>query len=131
MADLFSEDWMVSFAEAWNDESDVSGKLGEAGFNSVIGYGFPGDDAPAGVIVVENGQVTSAGAFEGEDLDWDLRADAKNWDKWISKPPGMAGLGMAVTTGKLKFKTGDYGTMMKNPALAGPFVKSFALMAKV
>ncbi len=131
MADLFSEDWMQAFGNAWNDTPEVSGPLAEAGFNSVIGYGYADDDAPTGVIVVENGAVTAAGSYGGEDLDWDIRASADNWNKWLKKAPGMAGLGMAFTTGKLKFKVGDYKGMMKNPKLAGPFVKSFAVMGAV
>jgi hypothetical protein len=43
----------------------------------------------------------------------------------------MAGLGMAFTTGKLKFLEGDYKGMLKDPRMAGPFVKSFSLMGKV
>ena len=131
MAELFSEDWMQAFGNAWNDNGDITGPLSEAGFNSVIGYGYPDDDTATGVIVVENGVATAAGSYGGEDLDWDIRASRAQWDKWLSKPPGMAGLGMAFTTGKLKFKVGDYKGMMKNPALAGPFVKSFGTMANV
>jgi hypothetical protein len=43
----------------------------------------------------------------------------------------MVGLGTAYTFGKLKFLVGDYGAMIKNPAMAGPFIKSFGLMAKI
>ncbi len=40
-------------------------------------------------------------------------------------------LGIAVATGKLKFEKGDFASMIKNPSMAGPFVKSFALMAQI
>ncbi len=40
-------------------------------------------------------------------------------------------MGVAVTTGKLKFATGDYASMIKNPKMAGPFIKSFALMSEI
>lgn len=43
----------------------------------------------------------------------------------------MISLGLAYTSGKLKFKTGDYGAMIKNPAMAGPFIKSFTVMGRV
>ena len=128
---LFDADWMAAFGEAWNNEPELSGALAEIGFNSVIGYGFPGDDAPQGVITVENGMVTSAGAYNGEELNWDIRAKEDQWNKWIAKPPGMTGLGMAFTTGKMKFIVGDYGAMVKDPRLAGPFIKSFSVMAQV
>lgn len=131
MSDLFSADWMRKFGEQWNATDDLAGALEKIGFNSVIGYGFPDGDAPSGVITVENGKVTASGAFDGQDLSWDMRASADQWQKWMSKPPGMAGLGMAVTTGKLKFKVGDYGAMLKDPRMANPFIKSFSVMGQV
>ena len=130
MADLFSDSWMKSFGEQWNGEPELAGALSQIGFNSTIGYGFTGDAAPSGVIVVENGTVTSAGAYNGEALNWDLRAAADNWQKWIDKGIGMTGLGIAYTTGKLKFNVGDYTAMLKDPRMAGPFIKSFSVMGR-
>ena len=43
----------------------------------------------------------------------------------------MMALGIAYTRGKLKFNVGDYGAMIKNPAMAGPFIKSFTVMGQV
>jgi len=40
-------------------------------------------------------------------------------------------MGMAVATGKLKFNSGDFGAMIKNPSMAGPFVESFSLMSQI
>jgi hypothetical protein len=131
MADLFSAEWMTSFADHWNAEGDLIGPLADIGFNSVIGYGFPDDDRPSGVLVVENGKAVSAGAYDGEELNWDIRASADQWNKWIAKPPGMMGLGAAFTTGKMKFRVGDYGAMLKDPRMAKPFIKSFSVMGKV
>jgi len=131
MADLFSDEWMKSFQAIWNGDPGLKDALADIGFNSVIGYGFPGDDAPCGFIAVENGEVTNAGAYNGEELNWDIRADQKNWEKWLNKGIGMAGMGMAVTTGKMKFKVGDFKAMVKDPRMAGPFIKSFEAMGKV
>ena len=131
MADLFSAGWMASFAEAWNNEPGLSDELAKIGFNSVIGYGFDGDANPAGVLTVENGKAVSSGAYSGETLNWDLRATADNWQGWMTKPPGMMALGMAYTTRKLKFNKGDYSAMIKDPRMAGPFIKSFAIMGQV
>ena len=131
MSGLFSEEWMGKFKDEWNGTADLSDALEKIGFNSVIGYGFPGDDAPSGVITVESGKVTGAGPFDGQDLSWDMRASEEQWQKWMGKPPGMTGLGMAVTTGKLKFKVGDYGAMLKDPRMATPFIKSFSVMGQV
>ncbi len=131
MSKLFSDDWMVDFGNAWNDEPSLGDALAKIAFNSVIGYGFDGEAQPRGVLVVENGYVVKAGDFAGETLNWDLRASEADWLKWCEKPLGMVGLGMAYTTGKLSFKVGDYAAMIKNPAMAGPFVKSFGVMASV
>jgi putative sterol carrier protein len=128
---LFSEEWMNELKTQWNNEPEVKDKLADINFSSVITCGFKGDDKPIGVFVVENGECTRAGAYTDESPDWDMRADEKNWMKWVSKPLGMAGMGMAYASGKLKFNKGDYGAMIKNPKMAGPFVKSFALMTKI
>ncbi len=130
MSDLFSDDWMKSFMAEWNDEPDLSDALAKIDFKSVIGYGFQGDNAPLGVLVVEDGKATAAGAYNGEEMNWDIRASQAQWDKWISKPPGMMGLGAAFTTGKMKFVVGDYGAMIKDPRMAKPFIKSFSVMSR-
>jgi len=128
---MFSEDWMKQYGEAWNTEPGLADALEQISFNSVIGYGFEGADAPVGYIDVQNGKVVSSGAYDGQDLNWDLRASEANWQKWAKKPPGMVGLGMAYTTKKLKFIIGDYAAMVKDPRMAGPFIKSFGVMGKV
>ncbi len=131
MAELFSDEWMNGFMEQWNAEPELADALAQIGFNSVIGYGFDGDDQPAGVITVENGKAVSAGAYNGEELNWDIRCKPDQWSKWIAKPPGMMGLGTAFATGKMKFKVGDYSSMLKDPRMAGPFIKTFSVMGRV
>jgi hypothetical protein len=130
MADLFSDEWMKTFMAQWNAEPDLSDALAQIGFNSVIGYGFEGEDQPRGVLSVENGKAVAAGAYNGETMNWDIRCAEAQWKKWISSPPGMMGLGTAFATGKMKFKVGDYGAMIKDPRMAGPFIKSFSVMAR-
>lgn len=129
--DMFSAEWMDKFKDAWNSDPELAGALEAIGFNSVIGYGFDGDQQPLGVIVINNGHAVDAGAFNGQDLNWDLRASKENWQKWSQKPPGMMALGIAYTSRKLKFEVGDYAAMIKDPRMAGPFIKSFAAMGKV
>ena len=131
MAELFSPEWMTKYMEEWNKEPELSDALAKISFNSTIGYGMDGEDAPRGVLVVENGKAVSAGPYNGEELNWDLRATEDNWKKWAAKPPGMMGLGMAYTSRKIKFNVGDYGAMIKDPRMAGPFIKSFAVMGRV
>ncbi len=130
MADLFSEEWMKSFMAQWNAEPELCDALAAINFNSVIGYGFEDGDQPVGVLTVENGKAVAAGGYNGETLNWDIRCSAEQWKKWIASPPGMMGLGMAFTSGKMKFKVGDYGAMLKDPRMAKPFIKSFTVMGK-
>ena len=131
MAELFSDEWMKSYLEQWNAEPELADALAQIGFNSTIAYGLDGEDQPRGVLVVENGKAVAAGAYNSEELNWDLRASADQWQKWMSKPPGMMGLGMAYTSRKLKFEVGDYAAMIKDPRMAGPFIKTFSVMGKV
>jgi len=131
MAALFSDAWMKELMNAWNNEPEVKDKLAEIGFNSVITCGFKDEENPRGAFVVENGVCVRAGGWNGEKPDWDMRADMKDWLKWVEKGIGMMGLGTAYATGKLKFKHGDYKAMIKDPRMAGPFVKSFGLMQQI
>ena len=131
MSNLFTSDWMSKYQEVWNSDAELSDELAKIDFSSLIGYGFDGDENPIGVLKVENGKAVESGPYNGEELNWDLRASADNWQKWIAKPPGMMGLGMAYTSRKLKFNKGDYSAMIKDPRMAGPFIKSFAAMGQV
>jgi hypothetical protein len=131
MAELFSDAWMKELMDAWNAEPEVSNKLAEIGFNSVICCGFKDEENPRGVFVVENGTCVRAGDWNGEAPDWDMRADRKDWMKWVENGIGMAGMASAYMFGKLKFRHGDYAAMIKDPRMAGPFVKSFGLMQKI
>ena len=132
MAELFSDAWMKSYKEEWNNEPELSGKLAEINFNSNIAYGFLGEDKHRGILVVEEGKASDARPYNDDDeLNWDLRASEENWNKWIEKGLGMASLGAAYVSGKLKFKTGDYKAMIKDPRMAGPFVKSFTVMGRI
>ena len=131
MADLFSDEWAQAFKDAWNADDDITKSLERAGFNSVVAFGLPDDDVPAFVMTIQNGMVSSINSAAMDDIKWDIRATTDNWLSLIVKPPGLMKLGIAYTSRKLRFKTGDYATMIKDPSLAGAFVKSFALMGKV
>jgi hypothetical protein len=131
MAKLFSAEWMNQLKDSWNAEPEIKGKLAEIGFSSTIAWGFKDEENPRGILVVENGECVSAGEWNNETLNWDLRADLADWLKWVEKGIGMMGLGAAYTTGKLKFKVGDYKSMIKDPRMAGPFVKTFGLLQKI
>lgn len=131
MIDLFSPEWMQVFGEQWNAEPELADALAKIHFNSVIGYGFEGDPNPTGVLTIEEGKVVSAGTYNGEKLNWDLRADCQHWQRWKTKGLNMMGLSMAYMTRKLQFQVGDYTAMIKDPRMAAPFIKSFAVMSRV
>lgn len=129
--ELFSDDWMKKYMIEWNNEATLAGKLEEISFNSTIAYGVDGEDQPRGIIHIKNGIATSAGAYNGEENNWDLRAREETWKDWMKKEMGMMGLGAAYTTRRLKFANGDYKAMIRDPRMAGPFIKSFTVMGRV
>jgi hypothetical protein len=132
-AELFSAEWMNGFKDAWNSNSEITETLAKIKFNSTIAYGFKGADKPLGVIVVKDGVVTSAGAYNDEELNWDLRAPKEKWEKWLASEngPSKFDLFKPAWMGGLKFKIGNYSAMAKNPSMMGPFLKSFAVMGQV
>lgn len=131
MADLFSNEWAQSFKDAWNADEEITVSLQRAGFNSVVAFGMPENDDPSFVMTIENGVVSSVNTASVDDIKWDIRATVEDWLSLIVKPPGLMKLGIAYTSRKLRFRKGDYATMIRDPSLAGAFVKSFALMGKV
>ncbi len=131
MSDLFDTNWMKKFQQEWNRDRDLAIALKDIAFNAIIAYGFPDEENPRGVITVNNGQVVDAGPYENQPLNWDLRARKKHWYDWLNREVGKASLGLAYSTGKLKFLAGDYKSMIKNPQLFKPFVKSFSVMGRI
>lgn len=115
----------------WNADTKFTGTLEKTGFNALIGYGFPGDGVPTGILAVQQGKVIRSGLYQGEALDWDLRADPESWKDWLENGLGMERFGFVIARGKLKFKQGDFRSMLKNPSLGGAFLRSFELMGQV
>ena len=130
MSELFSRDWAIRYQNVWNGPQGIAEELASVGFSSVVAFGMDNEENPRCVLTISHGQVVSAGPPNGEDIVWDLRADAGEWQKLLEKPPGLMKLGLAYTSRKLKFKKGDYAAMIKNAHLANAFVKCFALMER-
>jgi len=130
MSELFSNDWAQRYKDIWNGPQGIADELGRAGFSSVVAFGMDGEEPPRCVLVISQGKIMTAGPHKGENIVWDLRADKDEWQQMMDKPPGLMKLGLMYTSRKLKFKKGDYAHMIKDPALAGAFVKCFALMAQ-
>ncbi len=131
MSELFSEAWIKSLGDAWNNDPLVVEPLKKAGFTSTISYGFIGEEHPKCLLDIVNGKIISASLYKNEDIDWDLRADPQNWEKWVTKGFGLTKLGPAVATRALQFAQGDYRQMIRNPALSRPFLRHFVLMTQL
>ena len=131
MAEMFSNEWARAYMDTWNADQDITRMLGDAGFSSVVAFGYQDETAPRFVMTIENGNVVSVDSKPEGEIKWDLRAGQDFWQAMLSNPPGLMKLGIAYTSRKLRFNKGDYATMVKDPGLAGAFVKCFALMGKV
>jgi len=132
-AELFSEAWMKCFMDEWNKETaGLTEPLANLDnpFSAKIAYGLYKADKPLGIIVVETGKATSAGAYNGEEVEWDLRAKPESWTKWLNGGIGKIDMGKPAMFGGLGFEKGAYGSMMKDPSMMGPFIKSFEVMGK-
>lgn len=131
MSELFSDAWMQVIGAAWNNDPKIVEPLKRAKFTANIAYGFINEDNPRGVLVIVDGSIKKAGEYHNEPLDWDLRADKKNWQMWIESGFGLTKLGPAVATKSLRFFQGDYRQMIRNPALSRPFLRHFELMRDI
>lgn len=130
MPEIFSNEWSETFKDLWNSDEELTSSLQRAGFCSVVAFGFPDSEHPDFIMTIDNGRVISTNDGNFDAIKWDIRATKDNWLSLVVKPPGLMKLGIAYTSRKLRFATGDYATMIKDPSLAGAFVKSFALMGK-
>ena len=130
MSQLFTDIWMKHYQDEWNKDTDLTSPLERINFNSNIGYGFPDEKNPRGLIIVQQGHIIDAGTYQGQPINWDLRAKEKHWLEWLNREVGATGFGLAYSTGKLKFIVGDYKTMIKMPEMARPFIKSFSAMGR-
>jgi len=131
MSQLFNDIWMKKYQSIWNKDPELSKALEKISFDSTIGYGFPDETMPRGFIIIQNGHVVDAGRYEGQPLNWDLRAKEDHWKEWLNREVGVTSVGLAYSTGKLKFIAGDYKNMIKSPSMSRPFVKSFSAMGRV
>lgn len=131
MQELFSREWVERFAGQWNNRPDMVTPLAEANFDSIIAFGFVNEIHPRALIEVKNGKIEKAGlhhAANSPAANWDLRATPEQWSKWKREGLGIAGLGVAIASGQLQFRSGDYRKMIRTPQLAGPFLNFFTLL---
>ncbi len=131
MADIFTRDWVESFADRWNRDNDMVIPLFTQGFSAVIALGYPTQADPLVLLEVENGRVARAGLYHAATcppIDWDLRASPAQWAAWKQKPLEITGVSVAVNQGQLQFKAGDYRKLMRTPDLAKAFLRFFALL---
>ncbi|HAI69435.1 MAG TPA: SCP-2 sterol transfer family protein [Gammaproteobacteria bacterium] len=131
MSELFGETWMQAFALLWNTDPEITNALYEQRFNANIGYGLTEARHPIGVLIIIQGKVKSAGLYQGEPLDWDVRASIEDWENWLNKGLGLARLGMMLVHKKLQFQTGDARKILRTPRLATAFWRTFDLMSQI
>ena len=129
---MFTPEFMKSFQKLWNEHETISSTLKSINFTANVGYGIKGEETPKTVLVIQEGQAIDAREYkEGDVLDWDIRCSTDNWDYYLTKGISVASLASAYTMGYMKFIKGDYFSMIKNPSMIGPFIKSFDLMSTV
>ena len=128
---LFNENWMQQFAKLWNNDQEINDALNGQKFNANIGYGFTKSQHPIGILMIEHGKVKYGGLYEGQNLDWDLRANADDWKYWITEGLGLAKLGFVVRCKQLYFNCGDFHKILRNPRLATALLRSFIVMNQV
>ncbi|MDH5766020.1 MAG: SCP-2 sterol transfer family protein [Gammaproteobacteria bacterium] len=131
MTKLFNEQWMQRFQSEWNKDTQYKTTPELSIHQLRIGYGFPEESTPRCCFEVNNGQITHAGAYQGQELDWDLRAREPHWKDWQNRETGSSSIGMAYSSGKLKILTGDYWQFVKNPAIKHSLLKCFSIMGRL
>lgn len=131
MEDLFSEAWAKRFSGKWNGNAEMVNQLAAANFDSVVAFGYLDHPVPEVVLKITQGRITHTQRYEPDTsplADWDLRAKPEQWEKWRGNGPGITGLGVAVASRQLQFVAGDYRKMIRQPLLAGPFLKFFTFL---
>lgn len=131
MTGLFSQDWINRFQSEWNKDTQFNALTDSTVQRLTIGYGFPEEITPRACIVVDQGQITQAGLYDGQPLDWDLRAREPHWKDWFKREIGASSIGLAYTTGKLKILAGDYWQIIKNPTIKQSLIKGFSIMGRL
>ncbi|EDN66772.1 conserved hypothetical protein [Beggiatoa sp. PS] len=122
---------MQEFATLWNNDQEITDILEQKNFNANIGYGLTEDRHPTGILIIVQGKVEEAGLYEGQSLDWDLRADFEDWTNWLEERLNLAQLGFVVADKKLQFRIGNHKKILRTPSLATVFLRSFELMSQV
>jgi hypothetical protein len=131
MAEMFSGDWAGEFAKRWNDDQEMVGPLGAAGFSAIVAFGYSNQENPSVLLEIQGGKVVRADIYNPSNSpkpDWDLRATPEQWTTWKKDGLSLAKLGITVSGGQLQFRTGDYRKMIRTPQLAAPFLRCFQLL---
>ena len=131
LIEVFSAAWMTEYARLWNAEPAMVRELARLRFSAVVGYGFPDQPAPRGLLVVVHGSAEWAGLYDGRELDWDLRATVTDWTRWLNQGFELARLVAAVGNHRLHLRKGDHRRILRKPPLINPLLRAFALMPEV
>lgn len=131
MTSLFSDAWMRAYMDAWNADPSVHEEFRRADFSGAIGYGFPGDEQATGMLVIEKGRATHAGAYDGRPLTIDMRAEPDFWAAWVARGVDAMTVGIAYASQMLEFRQGDYKQLEKDKRWVRPFIRSFNVMPRI
>ena len=130
--DLRLKEWQKSFRRlderperGRNADPEVKGRLAGDRFQFRDYLQIQNEDQPRGVFVVENGECVRAGDYDGTKPDWDMRAPTSTTGR-SGHPRELAwpASGLHSQWASLKFLSGDFKGMIKDPRMAGPFVKA-------
>lgn len=123
MYKFLSEEWIKAYAEEWNRNEKLKSDL--KNFSASIKYFVEGNKEGAVEIVVDKGQVVSAGkADPNKKYDFELWASPENWKKLAS---GEMGPRAAMLTKRLKFK----GSMITAMKYMSAFEESLRMMGRI
>lgn len=131
LIEVFSAAWMSEYARLWNAEQTMVRELSRQRFSAAVGYGFPDQPDPQGLLVVVRGNAEWAGSYDGRELDWDLRAAAPDWTHWLSQGFELPRLLLAVGNQRLQIRRGDHRRILRKPPLVNALLRAFELMPEV
>ena len=128
---LFSEPWMREFGKLWTNDREISSLLQKRAWTANIGYGLSKALHPNGILMIENSQLRRADDYNGQSLDWDMRASLEDWQKWLENGFSIDRMGYVLVHKELQFVQGDYRKVMCTPMYAALLLRSFELMQQL
>lgn len=131
MSLLFTRQWIEDFGARWNGDPEIVDALAAEHFTAIVALGFSSQTNPIALLDIREGRIIQTGLYSSRrDItpDWDLRASAEQWESWRKSGFSFNSLGVAVSSGKLEFRKGDYRRLLRTPNLVKAFLRFFELL---